>query len=116
MSYDIDGKPLFDPYRIESVGPQWDPHREYPEPEPACDVIYRDPNAGDPLECSCPPRRCICTRTAGKPAPYPADMLERIERDAWLATTYTCDQCGAAGAITVTDAGDFCSCGAEVQA
>ena len=27
-----------------------------------------------------------------------------------------CEQCGAAGAITVTDAGDFCSCGAEVQA
>ena len=27
-----------------------------------------------------------------------------------------CDQCGAAGEITVTDAGDFCSCGAEVRA
>ena len=27
-----------------------------------------------------------------------------------------CEQCGAAGAITVTDAGDFCSCGAEVRA
>ena len=34
MSHDIDGKPLFDPYRIESAGPAWDPHREYPEPEP----------------------------------------------------------------------------------
>ena len=27
-----------------------------------------------------------------------------------------CEQCGAAGEITVTDAGDFCSCGAEVTA
>ena len=27
-----------------------------------------------------------------------------------------CEQCGAAGAITVTDAGDFCACGAEVTA
>ena len=32
-TYDIDGKPLFDPYRIESAGPAWDPHREYPEPD-----------------------------------------------------------------------------------
>ena len=27
-----------------------------------------------------------------------------------------CEQCGAAGQITVTDAGDFCACGAEVTA
>ena len=27
-----------------------------------------------------------------------------------------CEQCGAAGQITVTDAGDFCACGAEVVA
>ena len=27
-----------------------------------------------------------------------------------------CGQCGAAGAVTVTDAGDFCACGAEVPA
>ena len=30
--------------------------------------------------------------------------------------TYTCDMCGCTDRITVTDAGDFCSCGAEVQA
>ena len=27
-----------------------------------------------------------------------------------------CEQCAAAGEITVTDAGDFCACGAEVRA
>ena len=32
-----------------------------------------------------------------------------------LADPAVCDQCGASGAVTVTDAGDFCACGAEVR-
>ena len=40
---------------------------------------------------------------------------EVARRRAKVAALSACDQCGASGEITVTDAGDFCSCGAEVR-
>ena len=88
MSYDIDGKPLFDNFR--HAGPAWDPHREYPEPDdypngrppdvPGLSAHSGINLRGDPLECHCPPRRCICGRFTGELSPHPTDMLEKIER------------------------------------
>ena len=122
MSYDIDGKPLFDPYRIESAGPAWDPHREYPEPEPEGGAFSRPEllrvareellhaehhlNTARDIKAEGNGAHCV---------PYwEREVAHRRDRVVDLETR-PCDQCGAAGAITVTDAGDFCACGAEVQ-
>ena len=93
MSYDIDGKPLFDDFRHDNTGPAWDPFREYPEPDPEPDdyphgrppaVPGLAPHAGtnlrgDPQEGA--------SRRADNPSPHSADMLSKIERSAWLSTT-----------------------------
>ena len=195
MNHDIDGKPLSDESR--HTGPVWDPHREYPEPEPCTPCVIsldgvkaediesitfqgvpgEQPNGRSALpdmQISLFSRAELLLVALGelKEAEHHLATARSIREDGhdahsvpyWerevarlrakvvgacvlcggdprrtagmtfyrsdvppsgpvclacsvrvLADPVECDQCGASGAITVTDAGDFCSCGAEVK-